>query len=246
MSEGLRVQKIIADAGICSRREAEEIIKSGDVTINGKVAALGSKAVAGKDHIKVRGKLLVFAAKKVVIALFKPRDLLSFLPVDARNGEGTVYSLLMPVKERVIPIGRLDKDTEGLLLLSNDGELAHRLTAPKFEVPKVYKVKIDGHLDEKREKRLLAGVRVDGKKIKVSSVRKFRETEGKEWIEIKTTESQNRIIRRLFEAVGRPVDKVRRTSFCGVSTKGLERGEWRFLSREEVLKLYEFVGMEIK
>ncbi|MEO5666500.1 MAG: pseudouridine synthase [Bdellovibrionota bacterium] len=247
---GIRVQKIIADAGMASRREAEKWIEMGDITINGKVASLGDKALPGKDHIKVRGKLMHFNQKRVVIALFKPRDLLSHKINDVNEerqvDSGTIFELLVGVKERVFPVGQLDKDAEGLLLLTNDGELAQRLNQERYEIPKVYKVKIDGHLDESRLKRLQGGrFKVEEKLLKLLDIRPLKELEGKQWIRVKITNTQNRIIRKMFEAVGRPVDKVRRMSFAGVSINGLNRGEFRYLLPDEIAALYEVVGLGI-
>lgn len=251
-TNGIRVQKIIADAGLASRREAELWVKMGEITINGKVASLGDKAVPGSDHIKVRGKLLHFDAKRVVIAFYKPRGVLSHKIIDPNETKttrgveaGTVYEFLRGIKERVFPIGQLDKDAEGLVLLTNDGELALRLNQERFEVPKVYKVKIDGHLDEKRVKRLSGRFKVEEKPLKVLDLKPLKELDGKQWVRLKTTNTQNRLVRKMFEAVGRPVDKIRRMSFAGISINGLERGRFRYLDEEEIAGLYKFVGLGI-
>jgi 23S rRNA pseudouridine2605 synthase len=246
---GIRVQKIIADAGLASRREAEQWIEMGDITINGRIAVLGDKAVPGKDHIKVRGKLMHFDQKRVVIAFFKPRDVLSHKITDTKDSrqviEGTVYEYLQGVKERVFAVGQLDKDAEGLVLLTNDGELAQRLNQDRYEIPKVYKVKIDGQLDESRIKRLTSGrFKVEEKPLKVLDLRALKDTEGKQWVRVKITNTQN-IIRKMFEAVGRPVDKVRRMSFAGVSINKLDRGEFRYLAPEEIAELYKIVGLGV-
>ncbi len=249
-SQGLRVQKIIADAGLASRREAEEWIEMGDVTINGRVAQLGDKAVPGVDHIKVGGKLLHFGQKRVVIAFYKPRGVISHKIADEKDSRqlegGTVFEYLRGVKERVFPVGQLDKDAEGLLLLTNDGELAQRLNQERYEIPKIYKVKIDGHLDESRVKRLTGRFKVEEKALKVLDIRPLKELEGKQWVRVKITNTQNRIIRKMFEAVGRPVDKVRRMSFAGVSINGLERGQFRYLNADEVAELYKWVGLGLE
>jgi 23S rRNA pseudouridine2605 synthase len=250
-SQGLRVQKIIADAGLASRREAEEWIELGDVTINGRVAKLGDKAVPGVDHIKVNGKLMHFGQKRVVIAFYKPRGVLSHKIADEKDERrhfegGTVFEYLHGVRERVFPVGQLDKDAEGLLLLTNDGELAQRLNQERYEIPKIYKVKIDGHLDDSRVKRLSGRFKVEEKVLKLLDIRPLKELEGKQWIRVKITNTQNRVIRKMFEAVGRPVDKVRRMSFAGVSINGLERGEFRYLGGEEIRELYKSVGLGIE
>jgi pseudouridine synthase len=146
--------------------------------------------------------------------------------------------------EKVIPAPKLDKDAEGLVLLTNDGDLVERINRPKFEIPKTFEVKIDGSLDESRQKRLLNGMQVEGKRIKVREVKTLRSTQGKQWVLITTTDTQNRQIRKMFEAVGRPVDKVRRTQVCDVKLGGLERGHYRKLKKDELKKLYSYVGLE--
>lgn len=243
MEDGVRLQKILADAGIASRREAERMIKDGEVTVNGKVAKVGDKAVPGEDHIKVRGKLLRAAPNRVVVVIYKPRGVLTHKPTDAESHVDTVLDLMPRIKEKVRPVGRLDSDAEGVLLLTNDGELGLRLAKPSFEVEKVFSVKIDGHLDAMKIKRLTHGVKVEGVKTKPTEVEVSRGSEGKEWIRIKTTEARNRHIRKMFEAIGRPVDKVRRESFAGISLKGLVRGQYRYLTEEEVTKLRRLVGL---
>jgi 23S rRNA pseudouridine2605 synthase len=246
-SEAIRIQKILADAGVASRRECEEIVRDGDVTINGKVAQLGDKAVVGKDHIKLRGRLLQLkVARKVVVVFFKPRGLLTHAPGDVDTEIETVLHHIPRIREKVMPIGRLDKDAEGVVLLTNDGELAARLNKKEFEVEKVYSVKIDGQLDEKRLRRLASGIEVEGHRTKPAEVSLSRASEGKSWILIRTTEVRNRAIRGMFEGVGRPVDKVRREAFAGVTLKGLVRGQYRYLTPDEVLRLQSLVGLAAK
>jgi 23S rRNA pseudouridine2605 synthase len=240
----IRLQKILADHGISSRRGSEDLIAAGEVTINGKVARLGDKAVAGVDHIKVRGKLLKMNVELVVYALFKPRGFVCQISDGAQTAEGTVHELVSGINIKLIPVPKLDKDAEGLVLLTNDGDLAERINRPKFEVPKTYEVKIDGSLDDSRQKRLLNGVPVEGKRIKVSELRILKTSMGKQWVHIATTDSQNRQIRKLFEAVGRPVDKVKRIQIGEVRLGGLDRGSFRRLRKEEIEKLYAFVGLK--
>ena len=249
MSEGVRVQKIIADAGLASRRGAEDLIRRGDVTINGKTAKLGDKASVGVDHIKVGGKLLHPPAERVVYAVYKPKDIISNHKGEEKTVRGkmvgTVFEFVK-TEERLFPIGRLDKDAEGMLLLTNDGELARRLCLGKYETPKVYKVKIDGHLDEKRVKRLMGYFKIEDKKLRILDLKPLKVLDGKQWIRIKLTNTNNRIVRKMFEAVGRPVDKVRRMSYAGISITGMERGDFRKLSKDELQELYDFVGLELK
>jgi 23S rRNA pseudouridine2605 synthase len=245
MSEPVRLQKLLADYGLASRRKAEEWIALGEVTVNGKVATLGTKVVPGKDHIKVRGKLLQQAPDKVVIALFKPRGILPNRPSEQVVERGTIFDLIPRVKEKVMPVGRLDTDAEGLILLTNDGELAQRLNLSKFEVPKVYRLKVDGHLEEKQVKRILGSkILVEDKRIKIQALEVEKATEGKQWLRIETTETQNRILRKLFEQIGRPVDKFLRESFGPVSLGKMVRGQYRYLVPEEVTALRKAVALD--
>ncbi|MBP7845058.1 MAG: rRNA pseudouridine synthase [Proteobacteria bacterium] len=247
MSQPIRLQKLLADYGLASRRQAEEWIALGEITVNGQVAKLGTKVIPGKDHIKVRGKLLhnSNAPNRVVIALFKPKGVLPQRPSDQVLERGTVFDLMPKVKERVIPIGRLDTDAEGLLLLTNDGELAQRLNMAKYEIPKTYLMKIDGHLEEKQIKRILdSKVLVENKRIKISDIELERATEGKQWLRITTTEPQNRAIRKLFEQIGRPVDKFCRESFGPISLGKMVRSQYRYLQAEEIEGLKKLVSLE--
>ncbi|MBS1984688.1 MAG: rRNA pseudouridine synthase [Bdellovibrionales bacterium] len=241
--EAIRLQKILADAGLASRRDCEELIRMGEVTVNGKVAKVGDKAIPGKDHIKVSGKLMKEPPRRVVVALFKPRGVMTLPPPDKDARVDTVVDLIPKIKERVKPIGRLDTDAEGMILLTNDNELALRLNKATFEVEKVYAVKMDGHVDVTKVRRLMHGVRVEGQKTKPAQVRVLRELEGKTWLEITTTEVRNRHIRKMFEAIGRPVDKVRRESFAGISLKSLVRNQYRYLTHEECETLRKLVGL---
>jgi 23S rRNA pseudouridine2605 synthase len=248
MSEdGVRLQKFIADAGLASRREAEALIRDREITINGKIAKLGDKVNPGKDHVKVRGKLVVRVPGKVVIAFYKPRGITATIRPEQKDGAdqvaGTIWEFLGRAKERIKPIGRLDTDTEGLLLLTNDGDLGDRLNKAKFEVPKLYSVKIDGHLEDKKINRLLKGLLVEDTRVKALNISDGRVTEGKQWLRMTITDPRNRIIRKMFEAVGHPVDKVQREAFADITLKGLDRGQWRYLSDDEVLELRKFVGL---
>jgi 23S rRNA pseudouridine2605 synthase len=243
--EPICLQKLLADYGLASRREAEEWIVLGDITVNGKVAELGMKVIPGKDHIKVRGKLLQQAPEKVVIALFKPRGILPQRPADQMIERDTIFDLIPKVKEKVMPIGRLDTDAEGLILLTNDGELARRLNMSKYEVPKTFLLKIDGHLDEKKAKRITSGkVSVENKRVKINSLDLKRATEGKQWVRLETPEAQNRIVRKLFHQVGHPVDKVCRESFGPISIEKMVRGQYRYLHPDEILELKKLVGLK--
>lgn len=240
-----RLQKLLSQMGLGSRREAETWIENGEVTINGKIAKLGDQATPGEDHVKVRGKLIQWqkAPRIVVVAVYKPRGLLADRPQDQIIDRDTVYDLLRTVKERIYPIGRLDSDTEGLMLLTNHGELKARLTKSKFEIERRYMVKVDGHMIEKKLRRLNYGVPVEGKKVALKDIRFTRQLDGKEWLVAITTEPQNRMIRKVFEAVGHPVDKVRLEAIGPITIKGMKRGEFRYLAPEEIAELETLVGL---
>jgi pseudouridine synthase len=245
MTNGERLQKILADAGVCSRRDAEKLISMGSVTINGRLAQLGDRAVWGKDHIKINGKLLQARNKKTLILFFKPRGMLVVKKrsIGEEESQGTIWEPLTKVKEKVFPIGNLDSDAEGLLLLTNDGDLSDRLMRAKYEVPRVYTVKIDGHLDDNRIKRLLYGIRFEQGKAKVESLELTKKLQGKEWWKVTVHRTKSRDIRKLFESVGRPVDKVRRDSFAFLNLKGLERGQMRLATANEWVQLRKLVGL---
>lgn len=243
----VRIQKIISDAGLASRREAERFIREGMVTINGRLAKVGDKADPDKDHVKVRGKLIVHKPKKVVIAFFKPRGI-HVAPLKRIREEDAVdtsiWNFLENFRDKVQPIGKLDTDAEGLLLLTNDGELLNRLNRSRFEVPRTYRVKIDGRLEEKKIKRLQKGIQVEDTRVKFHSIEPGRENAGKTWYRVELTHPRSRIIRKAFEGVGHPVDKVSRDSFAGVSAKGLDRGDWRYLTEIEIKALRSYVGLK--
>jgi 23S rRNA pseudouridine2605 synthase len=242
----LRIQKIIAAAGVCSRREAETLISSGEVTINGKIATLGQKADGEQDHIKVFGKLIRKAENRVVVALFKPRDVWCptrpLGPEDEKTN-ATVYDLIPKIKERVFPVGKLDADTEGLLLLTNDGELSKRLLDTKYEVPKTWRFKVDGHVEDKKLNYMTKGMKIEGKRLKVTGLSVERVLDGKMWVQIDTTEVQNRLIRKAFEKLSHPIDKAQRICFGGIDGRKMERGQYRYLTSAEVKKLKEWVGL---
>lgn len=246
MNKPERLQKIIAQMGVVSRREAEKHIRMGDVTVNGKVAQLGDKATLGKDHIKFNGKLIQNnALATAVLVLYKPRGVLPLPNKEGHVPTPSVFDIIPRVKNgKLIPVGRLDTDTEGILLFTNDGALAQRLSQSKYEVPKVYKVKIDGLIDDKKMRRVTSGLKIEGKRLQISSATVIRHTDSKTWIKLETTESQNRIVRKLFEHLAHPIDKLSREKFAGIGLKGLNRGESRFLTENELRKLLNWVGLE--
>jgi 23S rRNA pseudouridine2605 synthase len=234
-----RLQKIIAAAGIASRRKAEEMIAAGQVQVNGKVVSeLGSKADAEIDHIRVNGKLLHGAQRHVYLLLNKPKGYVTTMSDPQKRP--TVMDLIRGVKGRVYPVGRLDYASEGLLLLTNDGELAHKLMKAASHVPKTYVVKVASTPKEEAITKLRAGVSIatdDGKRVKTgpAGVRIVKEGPNP-WYEITLVEGRNRQIRRMFEAVGHHVEKIKRVRY-GPLKLDVPPGEFRSLSDEEVARV---------
>lgn len=238
-----RLQKILSRMGVASRRKSEEMIEEGRVTVNGKVAVLGQKADAGRDHIKLDGKLLSRPSeRKLYLALNKPVNVLTTL--DEEEDRPTVRQYLKHIKERVYPIGRLDFDTEGLLLFTNDGELAHAVTHPSKKVSKTYRVKIKGALDDNAAERLRRGIRLEDGNTAPAQLKRLRLAEANSWVEIAITEGRKRQIRRMLQAVGHPVIKLIRVSIDGVKLGRMSAGQIRELSNEEVKRLKYSAGFQ--
>lgn len=234
-----RLQKILAGAGVASRRKAEEYITAGRVTLNGQVVTeLGTKADPEKDKILVDGKPLRGAEKLVYLLLNKPKGYVT--TVSDPEGRPTVMDLLRGVKERVYPVGRLDYASEGLLLLTNDGDLAQRLTKAGDHAPKTYLVKVSGRPPEQAIRKLRDGVTItldDGRKVKTSPAKiHLAEDAPNPWYEVTLIEGRNRQIRRMFEQVGHPVEKIRRVRM-GSLVLDVPPGKFRKLSESEVREL---------
>jgi 23S rRNA pseudouridine2605 synthase len=232
-----RLQKIIATAGIASRRHAELLITAGEVTVNGKVIKeLGTKADPETDHIKVRGKLInpsLQRQEKVYVLLNKPRGYLS--SVSDPEGRPTVLELLPVSLGRLYPVGRLDFNTEGLLLLTNDGDFTNFITSARNKVQKVYEAKVKGVPDDKSIERLRRGVTLDdGVRTAPAKIRKLGGTESNAWFEILLHEGKNQQIRRMFDLIGHSVVKLRRSRIGALRDDELKPGKWRRLSDYEV------------
>ena len=232
-----RLQKLIAAAGLASRRHAEEMIEAGEVTVNGEVVReLGTKADPARDHIKVRGKLinpLLEKQEKVYVLLNKPRGYLSALSDDERRP--LVTDLVPPSLGRLYPVGRLDFNTEGLLILTNDGELTNYVTSARNHVVKVYEVKVKGVPPEEQVARLRRGIRLDdGVKTAPAQVTKTDETKTNAWYEVILREGRNQQIRKMFDAVGHSVVKLKRIAIGNVTDAGLAVGRSRKLTEAEI------------
>jgi 23S rRNA pseudouridine2605 synthase len=231
-----RLQKIISAAGITSRRASEELILAGRITVNGTVVTeLGSKADPASDTVAVDGKPLTFASKKLYILLYKPVGYLTTL--DDPEGRPLVVDLLKEVGERVYPVGRLDYNTEGLLLLTSDGEWANHLMHPRHEVEKEYHVRVRGKVHKSQLDQLAGGVEIEGRKTAPSRVSMIKEGEQNDWFSITIHEGRNRQVRRMCEAVSLSVVRLRRVRYGMLSMGALKPGEYRFLTEAEVSEL---------
>jgi len=231
-----RLQKVLSKAGIASRREAERMILEGRVTVNGQVVdKLGVKADPLVDHIKVDGKRVRGVEPHVVLLLNKPRGYVT--TVKDPQQRPTVMDLLKKVDLRVYPVGRLDFDAEGLVLMTNDGGLAYRLTHPKFSVPRTYLAKVMGTPDEGKLDRLKKGVLLEDGQARALSVSVLQQKEKNSWIRVVVTEGRNHLVKRMFEVIGHSVLKLKRIGFGSISLGTLPVGQFRSLSAEEVKEL---------
>ena len=235
-----RLQKLIAAAGIASRRHGEELIAAGEVTVNGKiVSALGAKADPETDHIKVKGRLINPLLQKhehVYILLNKPKGYLSSMADP--EGRPLVTDLIPSRLGRWHPVGRLDFNTEGLLLLTNDGEFTNLITSARNRIAKVYEVKVKGVPPEGAIDRLRRGIAIGkGERTAPAKVRKLREIKANSWFELTLHEGRNQQIRRMFDSIGHSVVKLRRTRVGTLDDKGLPLGKWRRLKEIEVKRL---------
>ena len=237
-----RLQKLIAAAGIASRRHAEELITSGAVTVNGKVVTeLGTKADPESDHIKVRGKLInptIERREKVYVLLNKPKGYLS--SVSDPEGRPTIVELLPASLGRLYPVGRLDFNTEGLLLLTNDGNFTNYVTSARNKVEKIYEAKVKGLPEEKAIERLRRGVTLDdGARTAPAKIRRVGETEHNSWYEVVLHEGKNQQIRRMFDLIGHSVIKLRRSQIGSLRDDDLKPKHWRRLTSDEVTMLMQ-------
>lgn len=239
----MRLQKLLAQAGIVSRREAEHWIQTGRVAVNGKiVTALGSQADLRIDHIAVDGKLIRHVAPNAYYLLNKPTGYVSTCEDD--RGRPTVIDLIKPLKFRLFPVGRLDWDTEGVLLLTNDGALTHRLLHPRYGIRRTYLAKVEG-LPNFQTLQHLARVGGSGEpEGRRPRVRIARAGERHAWLEICLWEGKNRQVRHMCEAVGHPVKRLRRVEFAGLDVEGLAPGRYRPLTANEILLLQRLTGLD--
>jgi len=238
-----RLNKIISMAGIASRRRADELISSGLVTVNDRVeTSLGSKAIWGVDSITVDSQAMPDPPKKIYVILHKPFGYVSTL--HDPEGRPIIRDLIKDIKERIYPVGRLDFDSSGLLILTNDGELAYRLMHPRFHIPRTYKVTIEGHLSNTSVERLKNGISLDDGPTNPAHVRIMNRRHGRSVVRITIFEGRSREIRRMFEAVGHKTLKLIRIGYGSLTLGELKVGKYRHLENSEVKSLYASVGLD--
>jgi 23S rRNA pseudouridine2605 synthase len=236
-----RLQKILSSAGVASRRKAERMIAEGRITVNGKtITEPGTKADTSRDHIKVDGKLLRKPARHAYLALNKPREVVTTL--SDPEGRRTVVDLLRGVKQRVYPVGRLDYHSEGLLLLTNDGDFANAITAAKSHVEKTYVVKVNGSLTEQQMEEFRAGVYLGGRKTAPAKIKPLKHGDAS-WYEVRLIEGRQNQIRMMFRHFGLLVEKLRRVRI-GFLELDVKPGEWRHLTEREVEKFRRVLRLE--
>lgn len=236
-----RIQKILARGGVASRRAAEELIVAGRVRVNGRVVReLGAKADERKDRVEVDGKRVV-AEGRVYVVLHKPRGVVATM--SDPEGRPTVRELLAKVGSRVYPVGRLDFATSGVLLATNDGELSDGLLHPRKAVPKTYVVKVQGMMEEDDVEQWRKGIRLEDGMTLPAQVKLLRHEAGKTWIELTIREGRNQQIRRMGDATRFPVMRLARVSFAQITSEGLRPGEWRHLTRDELVALKKEYGV---
>ena len=236
--EGMRLNKYVAHCGICSRRQAAEFIKNGQVTVNGEKVLEPGYSVQEEDQVKFKGKAIKPVENYVYILLNKPKDVIT--TVKDEKGRRTVLDLIRPkIKERIFPVGRLDRATTGLLLLTNDGDLAKKLTHPSHKVNKVYHVILDKDVSEADLEKIRKGLTLEDGFTPVDGV-EYAKGKGQREVGIEIHIGRNRIVRRIFEHLGYKVKKLDRVYLGGLTKKDLPRGFFRHLSNREIIMLKHF------
>jgi 23S rRNA pseudouridine2605 synthase len=234
-----RLQKIIASAGITSRRNAEKLIVDGRVSVNHVVVReLGVKADSEKDELRVDDKLIFSEVSKIYLMLNKPKGYVTTLHDPQKRH--IVTDLLPGISDRVFPVGRLDYDSEGLLLLTNDGDFSQKLQHPRFSIPKTYEVKIEGILTDQDLQSLAKGTRLDDGKFRPDHVQLMKRGPKNTWVTLTISEGRNRLIRRGFESLNHSVIRLIRTAVSDLKLGTLKTGTYRHLAKDEVKKLLSF------
>lgn len=238
----VRLQKFIADAGIASRRKAESLIMEGRVVVNGSVVTeLGTKIQPESDHVRVDGKLLqTKQTRRVVYALYKPKSCMTTL--DDPKGRDTIVSYFPRTSIRLFPVGRLDYDAEGLILLTNDGDLAQSIAHPARHIWKEYLVKVKGKIGNEQINQLKPGPLIDGQKRQPVKIKLLHYVNDKSWLSVSLQEGLKHHLKKMFSQIGFPVMKIKRFSIGNVQLKEMKPGEVRKLSDEEVFDLIQLTG----
>lgn len=240
----MRLQKFLSECGVASRRKSEELISQGKVRINGRVAQIGDKINSKKDVVTVNGKKIVGSKDKYYIMLHKPRGFITTLSDEM--GRRCVAELVKEIPERVYPVGRLDRDSEGLLLMTNDGDFANAMMHPKHHVPKTYRVTLRENVNEDMVQSLSSGIVIDGRKTAPADVRIILKEENRTVIEIVLYEGRNREIRKMCESLNLTVIRLKRTQYGSIKLGMLAQGKYRNLTPEEVHKLMTSSGVVTK
>ena len=240
--EKIRIQKYLSECGYCSRRKAEELIESGRVKVNGRPAKLGDKVNPKKDTVTVSGKKITAQNSKKYIMLHKPRGFITTM--EDEHGRKCVASLVEDAGVRVYPVGRLDKNSEGLLLMTNDGEFSNAMMHPSKQVPKTYRVTVRPDILQEQITALSEGIEIDGRKTAPADVKIIEKQEGRVVLEMILREGRNREIRKMCEALDLDVARLKRTAVGSVKLGMLPQGKWRDLKEDEVHKLMVASGMK--
>lgn len=233
--KNIRLQKILADCGIASRRKTEELIEKGAVRVNGTVAKIGDKADPGRDKITVNGRKVVAANKLYYVMLHKPRGYVTTMSDEM--GRKCVAELVSDIPARLYPVGRLDRESEGLLLMTNDGEFANAIIHPSRHVPKTYRVTVRPTVTEEQLTQMNIGIEIDGRKTAPADVWVISREPGRVVLEIILQEGRNRQIRKMCEQLGLDVARLKRIAIGQVKLGMLQPGKWRELTGDEVKKL---------
>lgn len=239
----IRLQKFLSQCAVASRRKSEELITAGKVKVNGKVAGLGDKVSPRKDEVTVGGKRIVMNKKHYYIMLHKPRGFVTTM--EDELGRKCVAQLVKDVGARVYPVGRLDRDSEGLLIMTNDGEFANHMTHPSKHIPKTYRVTVRPDVKDEMLVKFMDGMEIDGRMTAPAEAHIIEKQENRVVLEIVLYEGRNRQIRKMCEAMGLEVARLKRVSVGSIKLGMLPQGKWRELSEDEVHKLMVSSGMKV-
>lgn len=239
----IRLQKFLSQCAVASRRKSEELIEQGKVKINGHVAHLGDKVSPKKDTVTVHGKKVIMKKEHYYIMLHKPRGFITTM--DDEMGRKCVAQLVKDVGARVYPVGRLDKDSEGLLLMTNDGDFANHMMHPSKHIPKTYRVTVRPDISDEQLYQLQDGVEIDGRMTSPADIHIIQKEDNRVVLEFIIYEGRNRQIRKMCEAVGLDVARLKRVAVGSIKLGMLQQGKWRELSEDEVHKLKVSSGMKV-